>query len=373
MCSRLALAVVLFTGCDRVWRLDPIEGVTLDAQTDAELDADVDAVIPVTCFGVQDGLFKPCIPTPQGELRLSGDLETTTDTRCTLIAQTTGTQVCVITAEKIEISGPLVARGNYPLVLVASGTIDVSATIDASSTAGRKGAGAQGACGNAGHGSDAALGGGGGAGGNFAFLGGGAAPGGGDNSTAHAPDPVELLVDVRGGCTGYHGGLSTNAGGIAGAGGRGGGAVYLIAGQAIRVVAPINVSGSGGFPGPVRGGGGGGGAGGLIGFDAPTLVVMADLIARGGGGGSGGSDAAAGLRGSEPSGTGGSTPGGATATGTGSGIGWPGCGAPDGTVGGSAGPTASAGGGGGGGACGYIRNYAVSTTITAIANPKITP
>lgn len=253
---------MLLAGCDRVWRLDPIEGTSdaagTEADADAELDADVDAVAPVTCFGNESGLFRPCISSPQGDLRLSGDLETTTDARCSMIAQSTGTPVCVIAAENIEVTGPLVARGTSPLVLVASGAIQVGAAIDASSNAGRRGAGAQGMCGTAGQGTDAVNGGGGGAGASFAFAGGGAAPGGGDNATAHAPDPVELLVDVRGGCTGYRGGLSTSAGGTAAIGGRGGGAVYLIAGQQIRVLAPINVSGSGGAAGPVRGGGGAG-------------------------------------------------------------------------------------------------------------------
>jgi hypothetical protein len=370
--SRLALAIVLLTGCDRVWRIDELASPGDAGVADnSDIDAPVDALV---CFGSPDGLFKPCINPPQGDLRLSGDLETASDPRCTLMAQTTGIQVCVIAAQNNEVTAPLVARGNYPVVLIASGTLRVNAPIDASSNANRKGAGGQGVCGTAGQGTDAPNGGGGGAGASFGYQGGGPAPGGGVTTTAHAADPPELLVDVRGGCTGYRGGVSTTAGGIAGAGGRSGGAVYLIAGESIFVSSTINVSGGGGAGGPVRGGGGGGGSGGLIGFDAPALVVMAELIARGGGGGSGGSDAAAGNRGTEPVNATGNTPGGAAATGTGSGPGWPGCGGPNGTTGGNnAGGTAAAGGGGGGGACGYIRSYAVSTTTSGSTSPRVTP
>jgi hypothetical protein len=62
--------------------------------------------------------------------------------------------------------------------------------------------------------------------------------------------------------------------------------------------------------------------------------------------------------------------------GNGSGLGWPGCGAPDGTIGGDytpGGTAMTAGGGGGGGACGYIFVYADTKTITGITNPAVTP
>jgi hypothetical protein len=373
--------LVAGAGCDRIWQLDVVHaGSDAGREVDAtDVDAQPDAR---ACFGSPLGMFQTCLTAPLDPPRaLSGVLDTTNDSSCRQVVQSTGRPVCVIASEQITIANALVVRGERPLVLISGDTIQIEAPVDASSTLGRSAAGATalGICGNAGNGDDSATGGAGGAGGTFAFLGGSPMAGGGLVATAHAAEPVTPRLDVRGGCQGATGGISTTAGGSRSRGGFGGGAVYLIAATSITIGANalINASGGGGLGGAVRGGGGGGGSGGVIALDAPTITVDGELFARGGGGGSGGSDMTAGNRGSEATNAGSQTPGGSVASpGSGSGVGWPGCGAPNGTVGGNASPSgaaSTAGGGGGGGACGYILLYGDTINVNAVANPAITP
>jgi hypothetical protein len=372
--------LVAGAGCDRIWQLDVVQ-VGGDAGRDVDA-TDVDAQPDArACFGSPLGMFQTCLDAPLDPPRaLAGVLDTTNDTSCRQVVQSTGTPVCVIASEQITIANALLVRGARPLVLISGDTIQIDAPVDASSTTGRSAAGATSLsiCGNAGNGGDSATGGAGGAGGTFAFVGGTPMGGGGVIATAHAAEPVTPLLDVRGGCQGANGGISTTAGGPRSRGGFGGGALYLIAATSIAIGpdASINASGSGGLGGPVRGGGGGGGSGGMIGLDAPMITVDGQLFARGGGGGSGGSDTTAGVRGDEPTNAEGQTPGGSAAIdGSGSGVGWPGCGSPNGTAGGNATPpgaASTAGGGGGGGACGYILVYGGTVKINASTNPAFT-
>jgi hypothetical protein len=306
-------------------------------------------------------------------------LDTTNDTSCRPVIQSTGEPVCVIAAASIAIPNALVVRGSRPLVLISGDTITISAIVDASSTQIRSGAGSQGNndCGTNGNGDSATNGGAGGAGGTFGYRGGFPQGGGSVAGSAHASELVVPLVDVRGGCSGATAGLSTTTGGTRARGGTGGGALYLIAGSRIDVTTSgvINASGAGGGGGPIRGGGGGGGAGGLIALDAPTVAVSGQLFARGGSGGSGGSDMTAGSHGNEAVDATTTTAGPLSASpGSGSGPGWPGCGGPNGMAGGNnAGGTATAGGGGGGGACGYIFVYADTRTISVPTSPIVMP
>lgn len=374
------LFVLLAAGCDRVWQLDPLDRPG-DAATDAELDGPPDIALDArTCFGSQQHLFYTCLTGPVDAARfLSGTIDTTNDQSCRQVVQSSGEPVCVIAATSITISSSVIVRGARPLVLIAADFIQIDGTLDASSTAGRSGPGAQtlGDCDSDGNGTDSATGGGGASGGTFGFRGGAGQHGGGVFTTAHAASVPVTLADVRGGCVGYTGGLSTNNGGTKAKGGFGGGAVYLIAGTEIAVStnAKINASGAGGSGGPTAGGGGGGGAGGLIAFDAPTVRIAGLVFARGGGGGSGGSMTIAGNRGEEPIDVTTTTKGGSSApTGSGSGPGWVGCGGPNGTAGGNTdGTSATAGGGGGGGACGYIFVWADTKDITVATSPAILP
>jgi hypothetical protein len=107
---------------------------------------------------------------------------------------------------------------------------------------------------------------------------------------------------IHGGCAGGKGGAGMMAG-TGALGGDGGGAIYLIAGVRIDVVGSIEASGAGGRScGGNSDGGGGGGSGGLIGLDAP-LVMLSDtavVIANGGGGGAGCNTKSGGTVGSDP-------------------------------------------------------------------------
>jgi hypothetical protein len=108
--------------------------------------------------------------------------------------------------------------------------------------------------------------------------------GAGGIATAGAA-PTGLRAGCRGGFGGSGGGGST-----VGVGGRGGGAVYLIAGTEIQISGLVTAYGGGGGGGDEKGGGAGGGSGGMIGLDAPVVTVAASgaVAANGGGGGEGG-------------------------------------------------------------------------------------
>ncbi len=330
------------------------------------------------CFGRPEkgGLFQICVPDmPTGSMELISPI----DTDATCLPQAAA--VCVLLADKISVGTTIIASGSRPLLLIgaSSVTIEGTGTIDVASqnTRGGAGAGARTDCMQAIDGTEAALGSPGGAGGSYGGLGGG----GGDGAGITAPPaPVAGAVDgVEGGCPGGKGG----AGGVAGstaqaAGGRGGGAVYVISSSMIEVSGTINASGEGGAGGvDARAGGGGGGSGGLIGFDAPTILLSGGetLFANGGGGGEGGAQGGNGARGADPSGLT-SALGGANQTNGGdggAGSSTSGSGFPGATVNG-----ANLGGGGGGGGGGQILFVAPQQPVTCGTTncspaPKQTP
>src|SRR5882724_10245309 len=117
---------------------------------------------------------------------------------------------------------------------------------------------------------------------------------------------IPPVTKLRGGCPGQDG---HSASGVRGAGGHGGGAVFLIAVNKIDANGPIDATGAGGGGGgeDVGGsqfvaGGGGGGAGGMIGFDAPVVTCRNVVLASGGGGGEA-SGTGAGQPGADPTST----------------------------------------------------------------------
>lgn len=200
---------------------------------------------------------------------------------------------CVIAATDITLgmNATLTARGSKPIVLLATGTLELRGTIDVSSRRDRApGAGARpaSACQDT-----AAAGHSGGFGGSFHGMGGnGGIPVNplletGGVAAAAVPFPIML----QGGCAG---GSGSKPAGVGGAGGTGGGAVAIVA-RTLRIGGKINASGSGGRGGPSdavdSSGGGGGGSGGMIVVDASTIMPIAGTIwlyANGGGGGQGG-------------------------------------------------------------------------------------
>lgn len=370
------------------------------------IDGGIDTPPGAFCYG--SGLLGPvCFAAaPSGGMAFPTAIAINTATvgagNCTEIRAQPGggPSLCIVAASTIEVITAVSVRGFGPnaLVMVAAQTLKIGGTLDASShvndSAGVTGPGARGMC-NA-PGIDGATstsgttggGGGGGAGGSFSALGG--LGGNGQTGAQHGnptlPSPTSTLV---GGCPGGRGGhgngicmgLTVPCGG--GPGGIGGGAVYLIAGDAITVSGSVNASGQGGAGGTDgfnnSGGGGGGGAGGMIGLDAPHITVTGSLYANGGGGGGGGGSTPDdhGQPGSDPTsatvaatgGAGGQDNGSGNAGGAG-GAGSVGTTAP-GT--GRNGTKVDSAGGGGGGGAGLIRIFGVpASSVTGTISPPAT-
>lgn len=384
-------------------------GTTIDAGGDAIGNPDGGAV----CLGGHLVGSVCLAKMPTTPVSLTGTITTgavAATTGCTEIhTQTGGPSICIIAGTTIDIPSTATVRAialnpvtsgataTNPLVLVATQSITIEGTLDASShfmetAAGgvpALGAGARTPTGCLVTGVDGPIGtgnagGGGGAGGSFGGAGAAGGNGGNNNQVSHgnpaAASPPTVLV---GGCPGGHGGDGAGAGmGFAGggAGGTGGGAIYLLAGDSIMISGKINVSGSGGEGGSAgnlsSGGGGGGASGGMIGLEATRITVSGSLFANGGGGGAGG-----GNDGRNDAGKPGADPTSATTVASG------GSGTNNGGNGGNgffnttppttgkngSGSFPQCGGGGGGGGAGAIRVYGVAPssiggTVSPAAN-----
>jgi hypothetical protein len=310
------------------------------------------------CFGT--GLLKLCLAEPPRQPVTLGGGTFNTDTSVACVPYD-GTGLCVVAGTDVSIGGTVRVIGGRPLVLIAAGELAVAGDLDAASRrTGFTGAGAASgpaACGLPGLPTLK----GGGPGGSFGGRGGDGGVGEGGGS-APAVTPSASVTALRGGCPGRAG-----VGTTPGAGGAGGGAVYLIAAGQIGITGSINASGAGGGGAQLEGGGGGGGAGGMIGLDAPSVLVIGDVFANGGGGGEGGG-AATGNPGADPAAPKIAAPGGAN-------------GAPNGGDGGNGAAgailtggrggdnTNTAGGGGGGGGAGVIVVYGGMSVVGDISPP----
>ncbi|HEY0987122.1 MAG TPA: hypothetical protein VGD80_08725 [Kofleriaceae bacterium] len=269
----------------------------VDAGVDTPVDVAIDAAIDAPpdappCFG--SGFLTICLQNaPSGPLPISNPRTVDTSNLSASMCEplTSGGDFCVLAGTDITISAKLRGIGVRPLVLVASGSITTTAAglIDVGShrilPAGttESGAGADPAafC-TAGTlpGTTA-----GGAGGSFLGVGGNGGSGGNGGAGGIAAPRVTTVTALRGGCAGQNGQGGAGEFGLAG---RGGGAVYLIAGVRIDIQGGINAAGEGGGGGIANSGGaGGGGSGGMIGFDAPSITATSLLLASGGGGGGG--------------------------------------------------------------------------------------
>ena len=284
----LAVATAVWTcGCNS---LLGIEDLTLvdGGPADAPIDQP-----PAACFG---SFVKACFPAaPTAPLMLMGPIDTSTDPRCIVVPQPMGPEICAMAGTQVIVAAMTTVSGARPLMLVASGNIQVSARLDVGSTiagTGSTGPGANSALCDApvnGVTSAVLTGGSGGAGGSFATAGGGGGAGNGTGAgaatAANPPQPSPTVL--RGGCAGGNGG-SSGAGGTGGDGGDGGGAVYLFAGGTIAIGDTLRASGAAGKHGTVsNGAGGAGGSGGMIVLEATTISVNGAVIANGGGGGEG--------------------------------------------------------------------------------------
>jgi hypothetical protein len=221
------------------------------------------------------------------------------------VPQTAGGEVCALSAGAVTISAAIDVVGSLPLVIVASGPVDISGDIDASATRNNPGPGG-GAGGtiaaSTGTGpspgergtNEATYADGGGSGGGYCGAGGDGGDGGsgaigGTGGAAAVPATLEPLVGGSGGGLGY----GTN--GMQGEGGAGGGAIQITSAVSITLSGTLRVGGGGGEGGQSDrsgnyGAGGGGGSGGAVLLEAPTVDLPdpGAIIATGGGGGGGG-------------------------------------------------------------------------------------
>jgi hypothetical protein len=327
---------------------------------------------------------------PSGDLMLTQTTTFNTDTRQLSPApagsydtrqfNTQGDRVAAIVAGNVVLADGVQLRaiGSLPFAIVASGrvTLGPGAAIDVSDG----GAGALVGC------SDPAMagvtntdGGGGGGGGGYGGAGGNGGTGGdgaamgGEGSTSSG-----MPRGPQGGCPGARGGAGSQLA-MGGTGGHGGGALYIVAKDAIELDegAVLNAAGGGGGGGPAGdnleahgGGGGGGGTGGMIFVEAPRVLgPAATIAANGGGGGEGGDDDSAGRPGDA-----GKTANGAAEGGKGGSDG--GDGGKGGAAGNAEGEDVGAndfGGGGGGGGVGYIRIRTGAVNVKTISPPAQEP
>ncbi|HEX3764759.1 MAG TPA: hypothetical protein VHW23_38955 [Kofleriaceae bacterium] len=332
---------------------------------------------PLFCYGTAP--ISICFAAaPTGPQTYSGTIDTGSSPMCATNVVSGGTGLCVLAGSTITFGGRLRATGTKPLVLLATDSINVNATIDVGSHRGMtpdSGAGSDPAVCSTMAGTAPTVG-GGGAGGSFVAPGGAGGVSALNNSTGGTPGTVVSLTNLalRGGCPGQDGdGLGKGTGGHAG------GAVLMIA-STIMIQGDILAGGEGGDAASMNSsGGGGGGAGGTIWLDAPTVTNPLNnlVIANGGAGGEGsgmtntgqpGQDgttlgAATGGHGSSPNGGDGGDGSSTTAAGAGN------AGAP-----GSVFMSAPGGGGAGGGGAGIVKaRVGAGVNLGTKVSPAITP
>jgi hypothetical protein len=353
-CLLLAL-----TGCNKIFNIsDPVDDVDGGGVDDVSATTDARR-----CFGTE---LEVCLdPLPTDPIAdLSGTLDTETSPSC--LASVAA--ACVVAATDVTVpSGKtLQVTGSRPLVVIATGTLTIAGTLDASSHAVpvKAGPGALGATCNAFAATPSARG--GGAGGSFAGLGGSGA-GAITPTTGNGGEPPAVIttIEFRAGCPGQNsGGPTANRFGL---GGLGGGAVYVMAGTAIDVSGSVTASGAPGTGGECTDasaclggsgnahGAGGGGSGGMIILEAPVVSVTGAVFADGGGGGEGSSSTINGNDGKVPDGNA-AAPGGGLEAGAPSNGGNGGAGSHAAIAAANAEPGDDPGaGGGGGGGAGVIR------------------
>jgi hypothetical protein len=239
------------------------------------------------------------------------------DARAQLVAGAPQVAVLHVQSLKVTAGTHVSISGTRPLIVVASGKIEIFGVLDAGAHGITPGAGgnAPGAGEAPGlHGNHSTTGGttdSGGGGGGYGELGGAggdiegctlAYPGGAPGAQT-GTGAIAILTGGSGGGTGAGGSCSNNSGGA------GGGAIQLTSLTAISVEAGgAIVSGGGGGTGGTDCGsidgnsGAGGGAGGAILLQAPAITNQGVVAANGGGGGGGGtgSGTTAGLETGDP-------------------------------------------------------------------------
>jgi len=362
---------------DAIGEPDDVLNVALGVPTNATsgaIETHVLTILDDDCLG--SGLFRVCPTTaPSGTQNLTGAFNTGSDPRCAS-TQPTGwiaagqPASCFVIAQDINVNATVTVTGTRPLVLFALGTITVGGSIEAAGTTTTNGPGAPSSSCNPFQGpapQNNTNGGGAGAGASFMSKGGDGANGNGGSGANGGNAPNAETVDptlLRAGCAGQLGG-NGNGANTRGAGGRGGGAVYLVAGT-INISGSINVSGGGGIGGSAdAGGGGGGGSGGMILLDAATLNANGVLISNGGGGGQGADNNTNGGSGANPAAGSPTNPALGGNLGSAGGSGGNGFAGITAATGGTQGPAGDGGGAGGGGG-GFVQGSgALGGTVSA--------
>jgi hypothetical protein len=380
-----------FTVADTV--VAGIYGVRVIAPSGQEFVLDdaltVEELAAAKCQGTYVDICASGEPAPAMVISADTIIDTDSDPRCRVTAQTGGPELCVwyVAAATVAPGVTLTGRGSRPLAIVSDGALVVDGLIDVGSRIGGvSGAGANFAgCPVAAQPEQDLGGSGGGAGGSFAGVGGDGGTGDTDNSAGFdgvaqpglAAGAVLTPALIRGGCPGNDGGNESATGGVGGAGGAAGGALYLLSGQAITVSSSgaIRAAGAGGGGGQKESGGGGGGSGGSIVLEAPVVTASGGLSANGGGGGGGGAVWVTPLPGSPGSdGELGDTPAVGGAGGGTSGGGSGGAGSAGAVLDGERGGDSLGAGGGGGGGAGVI--YVLDAALAGegiISPPASTP
>jgi hypothetical protein len=346
-------ALALATGCH--FATNPV-------QDGASGDAVTDDGSPL-CFG--NSLERVCLarmPTGVFEVGSAVAINTDASQMCEPLTSST-VDACVIAGMTVDVDDRLTAVGSRPLVLLSLTHLVIGPTgyVDASSShLGMPiGSGANPAlCPPLG----LSTGGAGGAGGSFTGRGG--TGGAGTLGMGGVPAPPSSATMLRGGCSG-----GVGSGQIGASAGAGGGAVDLIAGEALMIGGIVDASGAGGSGGAgAAGGGGGAGSGGMIGLVAKQVQITASaqLFANGGGGGGAGTDSMAGGSGADPTMATVPAPGGISVSGSG------GDGSAGQAVDGADGSPGSPAGGGGGGGAGVIALDTPSLALSGTVSPGLT-
>lgn len=317
------------------------------------------------CLGV--GAFAVCSRQPPTlPVSLPAVLDTTTSPLCAAPGAVSWSGpasvqpgACFVYATTITMTTDVLVIGSRPLVLAASSGITIDHVLDVASHRGVStgpGAPALG-CKAFVQTPGGSSGGGGGAGASFMTKGGDGGGGNGAMLIGVAPAAESTApTALRAGCHGQRG--ANSDGGLSGAEGQGGGAVYAVSNGTITITGTIDASGAGATAGGIFAGGSGAGSGGMIVLYAPAIAATGgSLVANGGGGAGGGDNNSVGSSGQDPNPAAPATPAAGGPGPPGGGAGGNGyAGLPPGTAATSGQSVGSnKGGGGGGGGGGYIR------------------
>lgn len=246
----------------------------------------------------------PDLDIPMGNFVLNTDSCEVSSGVARIQAMNSGANACVWTVGNLDMSESLYLQvsGSLPLIVVATGDVNLDGFFDLRAEGDVPGAG-----GFAGGTRDAPGGGGDGGGlpgmraGDFGDGGGGG--GGGLSAGGRGGDAGDSAFGGEGGASfmttgepligGSGGGVGPGARDREGNGGAGGGAIQISALGTVTVRGVIRAGGGGGQGGLSFtndrnwGAGGGGGAGGTILLEAPRIVIEGNLSVSGGGGGAG--------------------------------------------------------------------------------------